>query len=249
MNPRPTRRSRSSRRSSRCWPSSPTSCRRRATSCSSPSGTASAPSSSAAARERLHPEPRPAPARPLLSRAARRCCSRSCPTAAWWTARSSSPRPTGLDFDALQMRLHPAASRVAKLARETPSSFVAFDLLAADGTDLREAAAGRAAGRASSGCWRHAQPPMHLTPLTRDRALATEWLAAVRGRRPRRRHRQAGRRRVSAGQARDARRSSTRAPPTAWSPGSAGTRPAPASWSARCCSASTTTRAGCTTSA
>ena len=39
-------------------------------------------------------------------------------------------RPHGLDFDALQMRLHPAASRVAKLAKETPASFVAFDLLA-----------------------------------------------------------------------------------------------------------------------
>src|SRR4029077_3951580 len=38
--------------------------------------------------------------------------------------------PEGLDFDALQMRLHPAASRVEKLARETPASFVAFDLLA-----------------------------------------------------------------------------------------------------------------------
>ena len=38
--------------------------------------------------------------------------------------------PAGLDFDALQMRLHPAASRVAKLAKETPASFVAFDLLA-----------------------------------------------------------------------------------------------------------------------
>ncbi|HJU75979.1 MAG TPA: hypothetical protein VJ717_19710, partial [Gemmatimonadaceae bacterium] len=38
--------------------------------------------------------------------------------------------PEGLDFDALQLRLHPAASRVAKLAQETPSSFVAFDLLA-----------------------------------------------------------------------------------------------------------------------
>ncbi|HET7401172.1 MAG TPA: hypothetical protein VFJ62_05295, partial [Usitatibacter sp.] len=41
--------------------------------------------------------------------------------------------PQGLDFDALQLRLHPAASRVAKLAEETPSQFVAFDLLAADG--------------------------------------------------------------------------------------------------------------------
>src|SRR5215210_7535622 len=43
----------------------------------------------------------------------------------------------GLDFDALQLRLHPAASRVAKLAAQTPSSFVAFDLLAIDGQDLR----------------------------------------------------------------------------------------------------------------
>src|SRR5262245_8463340 len=37
--------------------------------------------------------------------------------------------PRGLDFDALQLRLHPAASRVAKLAAETPAAFVAFDLL------------------------------------------------------------------------------------------------------------------------
>src|SRR5436190_10058244 len=47
--------------------------------------------------------------------------------------------PHGLDFDALQLRLHPAASRVAKLARETPASFVAFDALAVDGQDLRAA--------------------------------------------------------------------------------------------------------------
>src|ERR671912_1417341 len=44
----------------------------------------------------------------------------------------------GLDFDALQLRLHPAASRVAKLAKASPASFVAFDLLAIDGEDLRE---------------------------------------------------------------------------------------------------------------
>ena len=53
--------------------------------------------------------------------------------------------PAGLDFDALQLRLHPAASRVAKLAAETPASFVAFDLLAVDGRDIRDAAAERAA--------------------------------------------------------------------------------------------------------
>ena len=45
--------------------------------------------------------------------------------------------PDGLDFDALQLRLHPAASRVAKLAKEQPSAFVAFDLLAVDGEDIR----------------------------------------------------------------------------------------------------------------
>src|SRR5258708_3078324 len=44
--------------------------------------------------------------------------------------------PTGLDFDALQLRLHPAASRVAKLSKEIPSSFVAFDVLAAAGRDV-----------------------------------------------------------------------------------------------------------------
>src|SRR5688572_29319096 len=44
----------------------------------------------------------------------------------------------GLDFDALQLRLHPAASRVAKLAKETPAAFVAFDVLAVEGRDVRE---------------------------------------------------------------------------------------------------------------
>ena len=47
--------------------------------------------------------------------------------------------PHGLDFDALQLRLHPAASRVAKLAQATPASCVAFDALAAGGEDLRGA--------------------------------------------------------------------------------------------------------------
>ena len=45
----------------------------------------------------------------------------------------------GLDFDALQLRLHPAASRVQKLAKETPSAFVAFDVLEVDGKDLMSA--------------------------------------------------------------------------------------------------------------
>jgi ATP-dependent DNA ligase len=79
-----------------------------------------------------------------------------------------------LDFDALQNRLHPAASRAARLARETPATLVAFDLLAADGADLRTAAfderrerlVGLAAGL---------PPPWTLTPSTTDRAIALRW--------------------------------------------------------------------------
>ena len=86
----------------------------------------------------------------------------------------------GLDFDALQLRLHPAASRVAKLAKETPSSFVAFDALALDGRDLRavpqherRALLERALARVA--------PPIHLTPMTRDPVVAGEWLARFEG--------------------------------------------------------------------
>jgi len=86
----------------------------------------------------------------------------------------------GLDFDALQLRLHPAASRVAKLARETPSAFVAFDALAVDGEDLRQTPLDdrrRRLERALDG----AAPPIHLTPMTRDPAIAAEWLSRFEG--------------------------------------------------------------------
>jgi len=88
--------------------------------------------------------------------------------------------PRGLDFDALQLRLHPAASRVAKLAQETPSSFVAFDLLAAEHRDLR-ATPQRDRRTALERLLRDAKPPVHLTPMTRDRAQAEEWLAHFEG--------------------------------------------------------------------
>jgi ATP-dependent DNA ligase len=88
--------------------------------------------------------------------------------------------PGGLDFDALQMRLHPAASRVAKLAEATPSSFVAFDALAVEGHDVRD----RPQHERRSLLERtleDARAPVHLAPVTRDRALATEWLARFEG--------------------------------------------------------------------
>lgn len=86
----------------------------------------------------------------------------------------------GLDFDALQMRLHPAASRVAKLAAATPASFVAFDVLAADGRDLRgetQEARRAALERALAAVGR----PVHVTPVTRDASVAADWLQRFEG--------------------------------------------------------------------
>ncbi len=88
--------------------------------------------------------------------------------------------PHGLDFDALQMRLHPAASRVAKLAAATPASFVAFDLLAVGGrTAMAKPQQERRAllERLSA----DVGPPLYLTPMTRDRATAARWLARFEG--------------------------------------------------------------------
>ena len=86
----------------------------------------------------------------------------------------------GLDFDALQLRLHPAESRVAKLAKETPASFVAFDLLAAGKRDLLSApqAERRVLLERLLGS---VKPPVYLTPVTRDRAVAQDWLTRFEG--------------------------------------------------------------------
>lgn len=88
--------------------------------------------------------------------------------------------PRGLDFDALQLRLHPAASRVAKLAREMPAAFVAFDLLAAGGHDIR-ALPLKERRAALERVLASAAPPLHLTPMTRDRSRAVEWLDCFEG--------------------------------------------------------------------
>jgi ATP-dependent DNA ligase len=86
----------------------------------------------------------------------------------------------GLDFDALQLRLHPAASRVEKLAKETPSSFVAFDVLAAHGDNVMGTP--QSARRdLLEALLASAEPPLYLTPMTRDRSLAAEWLDRFEG--------------------------------------------------------------------
>ncbi|HEX6315442.1 MAG TPA: ATP-dependent DNA ligase [Gemmatimonadaceae bacterium] len=85
-----------------------------------------------------------------------------------------------LDFEALQMRLHPAASRVNKLAAATPSSFVAFDLLAADGRNLMDRPQSERREQLEHLLSR-AEPPLHLTPMTRDRETAVRWLREFEG--------------------------------------------------------------------
>ena len=86
----------------------------------------------------------------------------------------------GLDFDQLQMRLHPAASRVAKLAKETPAAFVAFDAIAVGGKDLRGAPQSERRVRLER-LLAKAKPPLYLTPMTRDRVRASEWLSQFEG--------------------------------------------------------------------
>src|SRR5687767_13921347 len=86
----------------------------------------------------------------------------------------------GLDFAALQLRLHPAASRVAKLAQATPSSFVAFDLLAVGKKNLM-ASPQQERRNALERLLHDVGKPVHLTPVTRDLATATQWLQRFEG--------------------------------------------------------------------
>jgi len=88
--------------------------------------------------------------------------------------------PHGLDFDALQLRLHPAQSRVQKLAHESPASFVAFDLIALGDHDLRALPQEERRARLEQALEKTA-PPVHLTPMTRERALAAEWFTRFEG--------------------------------------------------------------------
>jgi ATP-dependent DNA ligase len=86
----------------------------------------------------------------------------------------------GLDFWALQQRIHPAGSRVKLLAEQTPASFVAFDLLALADDDLMLApfAQRRAALERTL---QHAAPPVHVTPITRDVDVARGWFERFEG--------------------------------------------------------------------
>jgi ATP-dependent DNA ligase len=86
----------------------------------------------------------------------------------------------GLDFEALLLRIHPAESRVKLLAAQTPASYVAWDLLAIGDEDLRLASLEERRRRLEIALG-DASPPVHLSPATRDRALAEDWFSRFEG--------------------------------------------------------------------
>jgi ATP-dependent DNA ligase len=86
----------------------------------------------------------------------------------------------GLQFEALLLRIHPAASRVRMLAEQSPASFVAWDLLALGDEDLREVPQGDRRRRLEAAL-AGAQAPVHLTPATTDIALAADWFDRFEG--------------------------------------------------------------------
>ncbi len=86
----------------------------------------------------------------------------------------------GLDFDSLQLRLHPAASRVRLLSKQIPASIVFFDLLAEGDRDLRNEPFEKRR-RELEKVLSSASPPIHLTPATRDPALASDWFRRFEG--------------------------------------------------------------------
>jgi len=89
-------------------------------------------------------------------------------------------RSGGLDFEALQLRIHPAASRVSLLARETPASIVFFDLLCEGDRDLRGMAFRERRMRLES-LLLAASPPLHVTPATTESSVATDWFRRFEG--------------------------------------------------------------------
>jgi len=88
--------------------------------------------------------------------------------------------PGGLDFDALSQRIHPAQSRVELLSRQTPASFVAFDLLAEEDEDLRGSPFSKRRRRLEE-LVGGVRPPLHLTPLTSDPQVALDWFHRFEG--------------------------------------------------------------------
>jgi ATP-dependent DNA ligase len=89
-------------------------------------------------------------------------------------------RDGALDFDSLQLRLHPAASRVKMLSKQIPASVVFFDLLASGDRDLRGVTFEERRAELET-MMADAAPPVHITPATRDRNVAADWFRRFEG--------------------------------------------------------------------
>ena len=89
-------------------------------------------------------------------------------------------RNGALDFDALQLRLHPAASRVKLLSEQTPASVILFDVLCERSADLRSEPF-RKRRETLTSMLQSAAPPLHVTPATEDRNLAADWFRRFEG--------------------------------------------------------------------
>jgi ATP-dependent DNA ligase len=85
-----------------------------------------------------------------------------------------------LDFDALQLRIHPAASRVKMLAKESPASVVFFDVLCVGDRDLRQIPFEKRRAELEA-LLKTAEPPIHITPVTRERQTAVDWFQRFEG--------------------------------------------------------------------
>src|SRR5688500_4894661 len=89
-------------------------------------------------------------------------------------------RGGALDFDALQLRVHPAASRINLLSRELPAAIVVFDLLCEGDQDLRQQPFAARRKRLEA-LFAALEPPLYLTPATDDPALAADWFGRFEG--------------------------------------------------------------------
>ncbi len=95
-------------------------------------------------------------------------------------ARPDKKLGTALDFDALQLRIHPAASRIKLLSEQTPASVVFFDLVALGDDDLRDRPMQERRALLEE-LLKQARPPLHLTPATQDTAVAEDWFRRFEG--------------------------------------------------------------------
>ena len=198
------------------------------------------------ADDRLHPEPRSEAARSIFSRIAR-CPARAI--AAGLRRRRRDRDRAGRRAEFRRAAVAPAPGRVTRRETLQGDAVVVRRLRSAGASMASRSWTGRSMNgvRRSKRCSRTVTPPVYLTPMTRDHDVAAEWLQRFEGAgldgviaKPEEAPTSPASGRCS--------RSSTREPRIAWSPGFGGTRRS-RTWSARCCSACSTTRARCITSA